>query len=198
MREGRWWMEGLEDECEWRRGAGVVWVEGLKDVGEEDERGCGNSKNADELLDSRALIYSPQNEILIFRCVGETFVWNFKWYLYNSTRYIAHTLKHMVFIQHWNFTQLYLLATWCIVTQYMVFTDMLAGTLLRSLSCLHKYMLYGTEGREAAAFFHCLFVFYTRHHQHTALVQRIERWVTYKIQIQNFSGINSHILIVGR
>ena len=49
---------------------------------------CVCSKNTFELLNLRALKFSPLNKIYIFQCMGKIFVWNFKGTLWNSTQNI--------------------------------------------------------------------------------------------------------------
>ena len=64
----------------------------------------GRFKNTYELLNLRALKFSPVNEIYIFQCMGKTFYVEFQRYpLKFHTKYHTHTLKYMIFIQHWNF-----------------------------------------------------------------------------------------------
>ena len=50
----------------------------------------GRFKNTFELLNIRALKFSVVNKIHIFQCMGKI------------TKYLTHTLKDMIFIQHWN------------------------------------------------------------------------------------------------
>ena len=64
----------------------------------------GRFKNTYELLNLRALKYSPVNKIHIFQCMGEIFCVEFQRYpLKFHTKYLTHTLKDMISIQHWNF-----------------------------------------------------------------------------------------------
>ena len=61
----------------------------------------GRFKNTYELLNLRALKYSPVNKIHIFQCMGEIFCVEFQRYpLKFHTKYLTHTLKNMIFIQH--------------------------------------------------------------------------------------------------
>ena len=61
----------------------------------------GRFKNTYELLNLRALKYSPVNKIHIFQCVGKIFRVEFQRYpLKFHTKYLTHTLKGMIFIQH--------------------------------------------------------------------------------------------------
>ena len=63
----------------------------------------GRFKNTYELLNLRALKYSPVNKIHIFQCMGEIFCVEFQRYpLKFHTKYLTHTLKDRIFIQHWN------------------------------------------------------------------------------------------------
>ena len=65
-------------------------------------RGC--FKNTYELLNLRALKFSPVNKIYIFQCMGKIFCVEFQRYtLKFHTKYLTHTLKNTIFIQHWNF-----------------------------------------------------------------------------------------------
>ena len=64
----------------------------------------GRFKNTYELLNLRALKFSPVNKIHIFQCMGMIFCVEFQRYpLKFHTKYLTHTLKDMNFIQHWNF-----------------------------------------------------------------------------------------------
>ena len=64
----------------------------------------GRYKNTYELLTLRALKLSPANRIYIFQCMGMIFCVEFQRYtLKFHTKYHTHTLKDMIFIQHWNF-----------------------------------------------------------------------------------------------
>ena len=64
----------------------------------------GHFKNTYELLNLRALEYSPMNKIHIFQCMGAIFCAEFQRYpLKFHTKYLTHTLKDMIFIQHGNF-----------------------------------------------------------------------------------------------
>ena len=61
----------------------------------------GRFKNTYELLNLRALKYSLVNKIHIFQCMGEIFCVEFQRYpLKFYTKYLTHTLKGMIFIQH--------------------------------------------------------------------------------------------------
>ena len=64
----------------------------------------GRFKNSYELLNLRALKFSPVNKIHIFQCMGKIFCVEFQRYpLKFHTKYLTQTLKDMIFIQHWNF-----------------------------------------------------------------------------------------------
>ena len=64
----------------------------------------GRFKNTSELLNLRALKFSLVNKIHIFQCMGKIFCVEFRRFpLKFHTKYFTHTLKDMIFIQHWNF-----------------------------------------------------------------------------------------------
>ena len=64
----------------------------------------GRFKNTYELLNLRALKISPVNKIHIFQCMSKIFCVEFQRYpLKFHTKYLTHTLKDTIFIQHWNF-----------------------------------------------------------------------------------------------
>ena len=64
----------------------------------------GRFKNTYELLNLRALKFSPVNKIHIFQCMGKIFCVEFqRVHLKFHTKYLTHTLKDIIFIQHWNF-----------------------------------------------------------------------------------------------
>ena len=64
----------------------------------------GRFKKAYGLLNLRALKFSPLNKIHIFQCMGTIFCVEFQRYpLKFHTKYLTHTLKGTIFIQHWNF-----------------------------------------------------------------------------------------------
>ena len=64
----------------------------------------GRFKNTYELLNLRALKFSYVNEIHIFQCMGKIFCVEFQRVpLKFHTKYLTHTLKDMIFIQHGNF-----------------------------------------------------------------------------------------------
>ena len=64
----------------------------------------GRFKKTYELLNLRALKFSPVNKIHIFQCMGKIFCVEFQRYpLKFHTKYLTHTLKDMTFIQHLNF-----------------------------------------------------------------------------------------------
>ena len=64
----------------------------------------GRFKNTYELLNLRALKFSPGNKIHTFQCMGKIFCVEFQRYpLKFYTKYLTHTLKDMIFIQLWNF-----------------------------------------------------------------------------------------------
>ena len=61
----------------------------------------GRFKNTYELLNVRALKFSPVNRIHIFQCMGKIFCVEFQRYpLKFRTKYLTHTLKDVIFIQH--------------------------------------------------------------------------------------------------
>ena len=67
-------------------------------------RSGGRFKNTYELLNLRALKFSPMNKICIFQCMGIIFCVAFQRYsLKFHTKYLTHTLKDVTFKQHWNF-----------------------------------------------------------------------------------------------
>ena len=60
-------------------------------------------KNTYELLNLRSHKFSPVNKMHIFQCMGKILCVEFQRYtLKFHTKYITHTLKDMVYIQHWN------------------------------------------------------------------------------------------------
>ena len=64
----------------------------------------GGFKKTYELLNLRALKISPVNKIHIFQCMGKIFCVVFQRDpLKFHTKYLTHTLKDTIFIQHWNF-----------------------------------------------------------------------------------------------
>ena len=64
----------------------------------------GRFKNAYELLNLRALKFSPANKMHIFQCMGKIFCVEFQRVpLKFHTKYLAHTLKDAIFIQRQNF-----------------------------------------------------------------------------------------------
>ena len=64
----------------------------------------GHFKNNYELLNLRALKFSPVNKIHIFQCMGKIFYEEFQRYpLKFHTKYLTYTLKDKIFIQHWIF-----------------------------------------------------------------------------------------------
>ena len=65
--------------------------------------GGARFKNIYELLNLRALKCSPFNKIHTFQSMDKIFCVEFQRYPFKSrTKYLAHTWKDMVFIQHWN------------------------------------------------------------------------------------------------
>ena len=59
-------------------------------------------------LNLRALKLSPVNRIYIFQCMSKIFCVEFPRYpLKFCTKYLTHTLKYMIFIQHWHFKSSY-------------------------------------------------------------------------------------------
>ena len=64
----------------------------------------GRFKKADELLNLRALKFSPLNKMYIFQCMGKIFCVEFQMEpLKFHTKYLTHILKENTFIQSWNF-----------------------------------------------------------------------------------------------
>ena len=64
----------------------------------------GRFKKTYELLNLRALKISPVDKIHIFQCMSKIFCVEFQRYpLKFHTKYLTHTLKDTIFIQHWNF-----------------------------------------------------------------------------------------------
>ena len=69
--------------------------------------GGGRFKNTYELLNRRAVTFSPGNKIHIFQCMGKIFCMEFQKYpLKFYRKYLTHTLKGMINIQHCNFRAL--------------------------------------------------------------------------------------------
>ena len=61
-------------------------------------------QNTYELLNLRALKFSPVNKIHIFQCMGKIFYVEFQRVpLKFHTKYLTHTLKDKSFIKHWTF-----------------------------------------------------------------------------------------------
>ena len=59
----------------------------------------GRFKNTNELLNLRALKFSPVNKIHLFQCMGKIFCVEFQRYpLKFHTKYLTHTLKDMIFV----------------------------------------------------------------------------------------------------
>ena len=57
-----------------------------------------------ELLNVRALKFSPVNKMHIFQCMDKKFCVEFQREpLKFHRKYLTHTLKDTIFIQHWNF-----------------------------------------------------------------------------------------------
>ena len=64
----------------------------------------GRFNNTYELLNLRALKFSPVDKIRIFQCMGMIFCVEFQRYpLKFHTKYLTHTLKDVTYKQHWNF-----------------------------------------------------------------------------------------------
>ena len=64
----------------------------------------GRFKKAYELLNLRALKISPVNKMNIIHCMDKIFCVEFQREpLKFHTKYLIHTLKDTIFIQHWNF-----------------------------------------------------------------------------------------------
>ena len=61
----------------------------------------GRFKNTYELLNLRALKFSPVKKIHVFQCIGKIFCVEFQRYpLKFHIKYLTHTLKDIIFIQH--------------------------------------------------------------------------------------------------
>ena len=85
----------------------VVWFKASVNSQQERVITCayfgGRFKNTYELLNLRALKFSPVNKSHIFQCLGKIFCVEFQRYpLKFHTKYLTHTLKDMIFIQYWN------------------------------------------------------------------------------------------------
>ena len=85
----------------------VVWFKASVNLQQERVITCayfgGRFKNTYELLNLRALKFSPVNKSHIFQCLGKIFCVEFQRYpLKFHTKYLTHTLKDMIFIQYWN------------------------------------------------------------------------------------------------
>ena len=66
--------------------------------------GGGGLKNLFQLLNLRVLIFSPENKMLIFQCMGNIFCVEFyRVPLMIHTKYLTHKMKDANFIQRWNF-----------------------------------------------------------------------------------------------
>ena len=64
----------------------------------------GHFKNADELVDMKALKLSTLYKIIIFQCMGNLFGVEFQREpLKFHTKYLTHTLKYLIFTHNWNF-----------------------------------------------------------------------------------------------
>ena len=64
----------------------------------------GRFKKVYELLNLRALKFLPVNKMHIFQCMDKIFCVEFQREpLKFHTKYLSHTLKDAIFIQHWNF-----------------------------------------------------------------------------------------------
>ena len=64
----------------------------------------GRFNNTYELLNLRALKFSPVDKIRIFQCMGMIFCVEFQRYpLKFHTKYLTHTLKDVTYKQHWKF-----------------------------------------------------------------------------------------------
>ena len=69
----------------------------------------GRFKNTYELLNLRALKFSTLYKIIIFQCMGKIFYVEFKREpLKFHTKYLTHTLKHVIIMQHWNVKSSYI------------------------------------------------------------------------------------------
>ena len=64
----------------------------------------GRFKNADELLNLRALKFSPVNKMYIFQCMGKIFWCEFQRVpMKYHNKYLTHVLKYAIFLQRGNF-----------------------------------------------------------------------------------------------
>ena len=67
----------------------------------------GHFKNTYELINLRALKFSPVDKINIFQCMGKISCVEFQRYpLKFHTKYLSHTLNVTIFIQSWNFKKM--------------------------------------------------------------------------------------------
>ena len=72
-----------------------------------DERPRGRFKDTYELLNLRALKFSPLNKIYFFQCMGKIFRVAFQRYsLKFHTKYLTHTLKEVDFCTTLKFEEL--------------------------------------------------------------------------------------------
>ena len=114
------YLENGRLDCHGTKGSGVVrmpwcktettmWPRGRGYCYRRGDLRCRCFKNTYELLNLRALKYSPVNEIQIFQINVwvKYFVWNFKGTLWNSTQNILPIHWKIWFIQHWHFKSSY-------------------------------------------------------------------------------------------
>ena len=98
-----WTKTALQDD-KWMSWLEAVEEEPVSADGRLTHCALGRFKNTYELLNLRAFKFSLVNKIHIFQCMGKIFCVEFQRYpLKFHTKYLTHTLKDMIFIQHWNF-----------------------------------------------------------------------------------------------
>ena len=80
------------------------WIKKALHIGIKRLCPGGRFNNTYELLNLRALKFSPVDKIRIFQCMGMIFCVEFQRYpLKFHTKYLTHTLKDVTYKQHWNF-----------------------------------------------------------------------------------------------
>ena len=101
-----WHFSSTDDyKCTWTRKYNlldcITWLDITSSMPYEI---WGRFKNMYELLNLRALKFSPVDKIYIFQCMGKIFCVEFQRYpLKFHTKYLTRTLKDMNFIQHRKF-----------------------------------------------------------------------------------------------
>ena len=99
-------LQILWRKCDYKGKTSTNFVKSwTNDSGPAGGGGGGGFKNTYEILNLRPLkFYIYVNEIHIVQCMGKMFCVEFQRYpLKFHTKYLTHTLKDMIFIQHWNF-----------------------------------------------------------------------------------------------